>query len=151
MQADLVIDVADAGDVAAMAKLEKRTQLNPWSLAAFLLEISREEKIIFTAKRAGQLIGFVCGWLVVDEAQLHNLVVAPECRRRGIAFALLEHFIGEARLANAGNVTLEARVSNVAAVALYRKFSFAIVGRRPAYYRNPQEDAWLFECTIEKD
>lgn len=89
------------------------------------------------------VVGYVVMWLVADEAELANLAVAPDRRRLGIGRYLLDSAMTEALAGGAKSLYLEVRESNVAARAMYGGRGFLAVGRRPAYYRNPMEDALL--------
>ena len=68
------------------------------------------------------------------EAQILNLSVVPEARRQGLGRELLRYFIDDARWLHAGQIFLEVRTSNVAAIALYEAEGFAPVARRLGYY-----------------
>jgi tRNA threonylcarbamoyladenosine biosynthesis protein TsaB len=93
--------------------------------------------------RNGTLIGYATAWLIVDELHIHDVAVDPAFRRRGAAKALLERVLAEARASGATSATLEVRRSNAAAVALYEKLGFMTEAVRPAYYRDPTEDALI--------
>lgn len=89
----------------------------------------------------GRLLGYAGLLVVLDEGYITNVAVRPECRRQGIAHALLDVF----RRFGEGNqlafLTLEVRDSNQAARALYHKLGFDEVGIRKNYYDHPKEDA----------
>ena len=90
------------------------------------------------ALAGGRVAGFlVCRDTAPGEAEVLNLAVAPEYRRRGIASALL----ATARERHPGELFLEVRESNAPAQALYGKLGFTIAGRRPGYYADPPETA----------
>ena len=76
-----------------------------------------------------------------DEGAIANVAVSPQCRRQGCADALLTRLLQVAWQRGLARVTLEVRVSNAAAIALYEKHGFAAVGVRPRFYRTPTEDA----------
>ena len=78
-----------------------------------------------------------------DEAELLNLAVSRQSRRRGIGATLVEHAVREAEARGARAVFLEVRESNVAARALYASAGFDQVGRRKGYYQRPREDALI--------
>jgi ribosomal-protein-alanine N-acetyltransferase len=87
------------------------------------------------------VIGFVGVWLVVDEAHIVTIAVRDEYRRRGIGEMLLIASIELALMNERSAVTLECRVSNDAAIALYEKYGFQRLGIRPRYYSDNREDA----------
>ena len=72
-----------------------------------------------------------------------NVAVSPAYRRRGIARELIQALLRELARQGSHRLTLEVRASNAPARALYESLSFAQVGRRPNYYRNPKEDALI--------
>lgn len=90
------------------------------------------------------VVGFLVARCVAHEWELENIVVVPGARRRGIGRQLLEALLTAARKTNAPSVFFEVRESNVEARSLYEKLGFRQTGRRPAYYRNPSEDAILY-------
>jgi len=87
------------------------------------------------------VIGFVGVWLMVDEAHVVTIAVREGYRRRGIGELLLIAAIELALLNKRGAVSLECRISNEAAIALYEKYGFRRLGIRPSYYSDTREDA----------
>ena len=81
--------------------------------------------------------------VMADEGEIADVAVLPAAKRRGIARALLERMSAELAEEGVHALFLEVRESNTAARALYSALGFAEVGRRPAYYRHPSEDALL--------
>ena len=149
------ISPADTADVAALVRLEARAQLNPWSFATFALELSRVDAVFLVARAPSVqdegVLGYVCGWLIGPEAQLHNVAVDPDYQRTGIAKQLLGAFLSQARQFGCTDCVLEARASNVAAINLYASFNFKVIGHRPQYYSNPLEDACIMSCALNKE
>lgn len=89
----------------------------------------------------GAVLGYTVGLLAADEAEVLNIAVDPPARGKGVGAALLEGMLEELRRAGARSVFLEVRRSNEAAIRLYRRSGFEILGARPDYYRQPREDA----------
>lgn len=92
------------------------------------------------------LLGLGCLWAILDEGHITLLATHPAYRHQGLGQAMLWALIALARQRGLEWVTLEVRVSNRAAIALYRKFGFQEVGCRRQYYRDNGEDAlvlWL--------
>lgn len=94
-------------------------------------------------ERAELVIGVVGVWMLADEAHVVTIAVRESYRRRGIAELLLIRAIEFARAEGQGLVTLECRVSNHPALALYDKYGFRKVGLRPRYYSDNREDAYV--------
>jgi ribosomal protein S18 acetylase RimI-like enzyme len=84
-------------------------------------------------------------------ADVLTLYTPPTHRRLGMARALLEHFLTEARDAKCPTVTLEVRASNAAAIGLYKRMGFTQAATRPRYYQTPVEDALVLTKTLSED
>jgi ribosomal-protein-alanine N-acetyltransferase len=89
------------------------------------------------------IIGFAGMWNLYDEAHVTTIGVIPEYRRRGLGELLFLALLEEAIRRQVTWVTLEVRVSNASALALYNKYGFTIQGRRPRYYSDNNEDAFI--------
>jgi ribosomal-protein-alanine N-acetyltransferase len=94
------------------------------------------------------LFGFLIASHLPPEWELENIVVAPAARRKGLATQLLEEFLARARETKSESVTLEVRESNQAARALYKKWAFEEIGRRPNYYASERQDAILYRLPL---
>lgn len=89
------------------------------------------------------IIGFAGMWQLLDESHVTTIGVAPEYQGRGLGELLFLELIDEAIRRRTTWLTLEVRVSNYGAQALYRKYDFTIQGRRPRYYSDNNEDAYI--------
>jgi len=131
--------------IEQVVDIEREVCSSPWSRNAFLHEILENRLAsYFVALSAGTVYGYAGLWVILDEGHITNLAVRPDCRRQGIAGALLEQLLAEAGSKGAEKITLEVRRSNHLAQNLYRKYGFELRGVRPGYYNN--EDAlimWL--------
>lgn len=96
----------------------------------------------------GRVLGYAGQWLMVDETHLITIAVRREYRRRGLGEGLLIAAIDQATELGARVMTLEVRVSNLAAQAMYEKFGFRKVGLRPRYYTDNNEDAVLLSSDV---
>ena len=96
----------------------------------------------------GTIQGFLVSKQVGPEWELENIATGESARRRGLASALLGHFLKVVKQQGGESVFLEVRASNAAARALYAKHGFVETGRRCNYYENPPEDAILYRHVI---
>ena len=115
-----------------------------WSreaLSDFLTSNAGAGAHILVAESSGKVTGFLMALQVAEEAEILNVAVIPEQRRSGQATALLGETIKELNPGGVKTLFLEVRESNHAAIAFYRANGFATGGRRPAYYREPEEAA----------
>jgi len=137
-------------DVAAIAELEKRCFSDPWSADSIASELVNPLSYWLVAEVDGQVAGYVGSQSVLDAADMMNIAVSPEYRRRGVAKALVNELIAYLSKNDVIALLLEVRVSNEPAIALYEKMGFQQVGRRPNYYRNPCEDALILRKGLSK-
>jgi len=131
------------GHVPQVAALEKLCFRDPWSENSIAYELTNPLSFWLVAEEAGQVLGYVGSQTVLDEADMMNIAVHPDARRQGIAGQLVTELIAALSQKGVRSLTLEVRVSNSPAISLYEKLGFIQAGRRPNYYRNPKEDAWI--------
>jgi ribosomal-protein-alanine N-acetyltransferase len=136
---------ASDADLDAVAALESESFTNPWPRETLVWELENSDvtrAYVLRDEPAGVAAFCVC-WVIFDELHINTLAVRPAARRRGLATALLRHFIAEAAATGATRATLEVRASNTAALALYERLGFRVAARRPGYYVKPEEDALI--------
>ncbi|HEU4736912.1 MAG TPA: ribosomal protein S18-alanine N-acetyltransferase [Solirubrobacterales bacterium] len=131
-------------DLPAVISIERRSFPTPWSLAMFVLELSKPSGICLAATVEDELVGYLVCSRYDQVWHLMNVAVAPERRRAGVARALIANLVEE----GGGKLpfTLEVRVSNRPAIAMYERLGFRSAGVRPRYYQDNGEDAlimWL--------
>jgi [ribosomal protein S18]-alanine N-acetyltransferase len=126
-------------DLPQVLAIERRAFTSPWSLSMFVLELSKPSGIHLAAVRGTDIVGYVICARYVEAYHVMTLAVDPDHQREGIASVLLDAVI--ARAGEDANYTLEVRVSNVGAIALYERYGFRGVGTRPRYYADNGEDA----------
>ena len=142
---------ATQADVPAIVEIERSSFSDPWSEETFR-DLLRLRQAIFLVVSEGlpeSICGYVIAAVITDEAEVLNLAVAGQSRRRGIGGGLLDAGLGIIRERGAREVFLEVRESNAAAIALYTSRGFAALSRRARYYRNPVEDALVLRHAIE--
>lgn len=130
-------------DIPAVSQIEKDNYALPWSGTAFLDALERDGYLFLKAEENGVLAGY-CGYLRSFEiAEITNVTVRKEYRRRGIARALLGSLMNTGRADGIERFTLEVRRSNESAIALYHSLGFLQEGVRRGYYESPREDALI--------
>lgn len=122
--------------------IESRVYPRPWSMSLFLSELAqRTTRTYLVARYQGDVIGYAGMMFTGKEAHVTNIAVDPDFHGRKVGSRLLLTVITEAIARGAGTISLEVRVSNQAAQAMYRKFGFEAVGVRKGYYIETNEDA----------
>ena len=140
----------DESHVEAIAELEKMCFRDPWSANSIASELHNPLSDWFVAVDNGTVCGYVGSQSVLDGADMMNIAVHPDYRKQGIGYALIECLITALKEKNVISLCLEVRVSNESAIGLYSKMGFAVVGKRPGYYRNPREDAYIMRKEFAK-
>jgi [ribosomal protein S18]-alanine N-acetyltransferase len=136
--------------------IERRAFPTPWSLAMFVLELSKPSGVCLAAFEPGEgdgrsgrerVVGYLICSRYADVWHLMNIAVDPALRRRGVATALLEQMLE--RAGPDESYTLEVRPSNAVAIALYERFGFRPAGTRRRYYQDTGEDAVIMWRTTQ--
>ena len=126
-----------------VAELEKVCFSNPWSINSIFSEIDNPLSLWLVAVEGEEVIGYVGSQSVLGWADMMNLAVSPDHRRKGVGKELVLELIRQLQEENVTCLTLEVRVSNTPANELYHHLGFTEVGRRKNYYHNPKEDALI--------
>ena len=129
-------------DLPAVISIERRSFATPWSLAMFVLELSKASGICLAALDGDDLVGYCVCSRYDTVWHLMNVAVDPDRRREGVSTALLQKLFDEADKPGE-QYTLEVRPSNAAAIALYESFGFKRAGLRKGYYHDNKEDALI--------
>jgi ribosomal-protein-alanine N-acetyltransferase len=143
---DLVVHVQPMRrrHVRAVLRIESQVYPRPWSAALFQSELAlRETRAYFIARVGHQLVGYGGLMMTLDDGHVTTLAVDPAWHRHHIGTRLLLALTREALARGATALTLEVRLSNNAAQALYRRFGFEPVGVRRGYYQDTGEDALI--------
>lgn len=129
--------------VAQVAALERQCFADPWSEGSIASELDNPLSLWLVAEQDGAVCGYVGSQTVLDETDMMNIAVRPDCRRHGIAAALIDELIVRLKERGSHILRLEVRVSNAPAIALYDSLGFTQLGLRKNYYRNPKENALI--------
>jgi ribosomal-protein-alanine N-acetyltransferase len=137
-------------DLPQVIAIERRAFPTPWSLAMFVLELSKASGVCLAAVSGGRLVGYLICSRYETVWHVMNVAVDPDRRREGVASALLSELyarVGEER----ARYTLEVRRSNHIAIHLYEREGFRAAGLRRRYYQDNGEDAlvmWRTPATL---
>jgi ribosomal-protein-alanine N-acetyltransferase len=135
-------------DLPQVIAIERRAFPTAWSLAMFVLELSKPSGICLAATRGGRIVGYLICSRYDTVWHVMNVAVHDGMRRERIATALLTHLFERAD-APGEQYTLEVRESNGAAIALYERFGFRSAGLRRGYYHDNKEDAVIMWRVVE--
>lgn len=138
------------GDLDAVLAIETSSFTSPWPRDGFLRDIQLNPNAHCHAAVEGEeLVGYIDYWVVGSEAQVATVAVHPQRRRRGIGEQLMRFALDDMAARGVGIVTLEVRVGNTHAQALYERLGFRPLGTRKRYYQDNHEDAVVMACDLK--
>lgn len=138
---------ATQSDIGEILAIERTSFTHPFSKELFLTELRLSMARLHVIRQAGRVVGYIDFWKVGPEIHLINIAVDPRLRRQGIGSELMEFLLQTARREAAQEIYLDVRVSNIAAVALYRRYGFKKTGVRKKYYADG-EDAVVMQLRL---
>jgi ribosomal-protein-alanine N-acetyltransferase len=125
-------------------RIEAQVAPRPWTTSLFLSELAlRSSRAYFVARIGRDVVGYGGLMMTVDDGHVTTLSVDPRWQRHKIGTRLLLALAREGMARGATGLTLEVRLSNLGAQALYRRFGFEPVGVRKGYYVETKEDALI--------
>lgn len=133
--------------ISAILEIEKETNAAPWSERSFRNELDHKYGVFLVGIEQAEVVAYGGVWLVIDEAHVTTVSVAPASRRQGIGQRLMCELLDRAKAAGMVCSTLEVRAGNEAAIYLYKKLGYDVVATRKGYYPDNKEDAvvmWLY-------
>lgn len=144
-------EMLSADNVEKVWELEKLCFDDPWELTSFTSELDNKISVYFAARddENDRIVGYAGVWLMYDCANITNIAVASEYRREGLGGKMLDLLIDVSRERGMDSVTLEVRVSNIPAIALYEKYGFVKCGLRKKYYQG-KEDALIMTLSLKE-
>lgn len=130
-------------DASEFARIEKECFTRPWDENAFNESFDNGCSVFFAAEDESNIVGFIGADDIGGEVYISNVAVCEGFRRKKIGSALVSAMTDYCEKSKARFVTLEVRISNAAAIALYEKNGFENLGRRKNFYSAPVEDAFI--------
>lgn len=137
-------------DIDDVLSIEQASFASPWSRNMFLEEMRNRSSRLVVFRSDGDMVGYACYWLVLDEAHLLNIAVHPDRRREGLGKLMMVEI--EATCLDKGltRIILEVARRNVPARALYRACGFTSIGFRRNYYSVAKDDAIVMEKRLAR-
>ena len=130
------ISVMDLSDLDEIKDILEKDFDDFWNYNIFKSELENPNSIYFIAKHSNEIIGFVGILLILDTAEITNIVVKKSYRGNGISKILMNHIINYCIEKNIVKINLEVNSKNEPAINLYKNFGFKEVGLRKNYYGN---------------
>ncbi len=146
----MIIVPMDEKTLPQVYDIEQACIEEAWSFAELTKVLSYDNYSYFVACEGDTVLGYAGAYYALDEANVTNIAVLGEYRKRGVATALLRQLCDEAKKRAARNIFLEVRASNSQAIALYERFGFRRIGVRKGFYSGPREDGFLYSYLLDK-
>jgi [ribosomal protein S18]-alanine N-acetyltransferase len=148
----VVVAPMRTSDVKAVLAIEEASFPEPWSRRLFIEELAQRTSRAYRALWIGRdLVGYFGLMFVDDEAHLNSIAVDPAHQGTGLGTVLFLDLVDTALSRGARHLTLEVRVGNDAAVALYRRFGMAPVGVRAGYYASGDDALVMWVRDIDSE
>lgn len=149
------LEVITPQDLDKILTIDRLAFKLPWNRNLFLEELFCDNAFSY-AVRCNQtdqsltIIAYAFWRMVLTELHIIRLAVAPDFRARGVATWLLQQCLKLAGQKDFDSVYIEVRPSNKAAIALYNKLGFHVIGTRPNYYPESNEDALVMRKQLKE-
>ena len=130
-----------------IAALEASVFHAPWSAESLAL-LTGDTGVGFVITEGDVALCYGGMITVLDEGQITNIATHESARRQGLATRVVGALVAEARARGLVQITLEVRESNAAAISLYERHGFRVVGKRPRFYQKPVEAALIMLCEL---
>lgn len=130
-------------DIPEVYVIECDNFSQPWTKSSLHDEIESDKSHYLVAEEAGIILGYIGFWKIFDEGHITNVAVKKDGQNKGVGSALVEGICSLGVGLGVDKFTLEVRVGNLAAIALYKKYNFEEAGIRKNFYDKPNEDAMI--------
>ena len=144
---NIEITVMTPSDLAVLKSNFSAFSDNTWNFNILEDELKSKNSILIIAKIDKQIIGFAGIKIILDEAELMNIITQNSYRHNGIASRMLDYLIDYCKKEKIKTINLEVNIHNSIAINLYKKYNFNEVGLRKKYY-NKTDDALLMTLKI---
>ena len=131
-------------DLQQVMVIEEEAFPDPWHISFFKRELRKRKKAtqLYVTRKNEKVIGYIVFYIAGDECHILNIAVEIKYRRHGVGKFLIESALEIIRKKDVNNVYLEVSVNNTAALELYKKYKFQVLGVRKRYYSNG-DDAYV--------
>lgn len=144
----MTVETLTAKHLEQVAELEQLCFADPWSEKALEL-LTNDGAYGAVCLQDGRVMSYGGVLWAPGEGQITNIATHPDARRQGMGAAILEHLIKVAKSRGCEQLSLEARVSNNPAIALYERYGFVKMGLRRGFYKHPTEDAYVMCLSLD--
>jgi ribosomal-protein-alanine N-acetyltransferase len=149
---EVIIAPMRTKDLKGVLRIEEAAFDQPWSHRLFVEELAQRTSRAYRAAWVGRtIVGFAGQMFIDDESHVNNIAVDPGWQGRGLGGVILADLVRTALARGARHLTLEVRVGNEPAIALYQRFGMAPVGIRRNYYPTGDDALVMWVRDIDSD
>jgi ribosomal-protein-alanine N-acetyltransferase len=138
-------ELMKASDIEEVLDIETVSFAAPWTRDMYIREISNPISRVFVFRLGDEIVGYLCFWMVLDEAHVLTIAVHPGRRRLGYGTLIMSHLETVCREYGLKRILLEVGRQNTRARSLYKKLGFKSIGFRKEYYAEEKDDALVME------
>ena len=140
----LELKALETDQLDAVVELDQRSLGGMWTIEGYRREMDspNSDLLILQQMTPQQILGVGCVWAILDEAHITTLAIDPTVQRQGWGSVMLQALLRAARRRELEWATLEVRVSNLGAIALYEKFGFEPLKHPTRWMERPASDAY---------
>jgi len=147
---NIKLDILKNEYIDSLIELENLCFSIPWTKQMFAQDVSKTDAYYVVALDGQKVVGYCGLYKVLDQADITNIAVHPDYRKKGLASLMLDNIIKYCTNCTLSFITLEVRQSNQSAINLYKKYGFNEVGLRKNYYADNHENAILMTKYIKE-
>ena len=148
MMENLTTSLFAKEDIPALVEIEQDTFSAPFKEKDFLTMLENEYSSVLVAKTNGAIVGYVSFMVLFDECSILNFATKKEFKRQGVGKKVMDALLCHGQALGVKKYFLEVRVSNEAAISLYKKYGFVPVGTSKNHFTSPREDALLMNLEL---
>lgn len=141
---NISIQRADIQNLDAINSIELELEHRILSYDTLSYSLKQDMYYFFVAKKDDVILGYIVAQLLVDHFDLLAIAVSKEFRRQNIATLLLNKLFSTCKELNISNIFLEVRCNNLSAINFYIKNEFKKISERKNYYKDTNEDAYIY-------
>ena len=145
---NLEVSLFEREDIPSLAEIEREEFSTPFKEKDFDIIYESDISNVLVAKVGGKVAGYVSFTVIIDECQIINFATKNEFKRHGVGKAVMTALLDHCEKMGVCKYFLEVRVSNIAAIELYKRFGFVPVGISKNHFSLPREDAVLMNLEL---
>ena len=143
----MIVREMTVNDLDEIVSIENSIYKDKWTKEAYLADLENEIAYNYVLEHDGVILGYYGFWVMFDNVDITKVSIRKELQGKGLSNILMEDMFSRLYNSDINTITLEVRVSNIAAINLYKKYGFKEISIRKNYYENT-EDAYVMQKEV---